>query len=108
MHSVVEADKKFTDVIFFAGNSNLYVVVRARPTVYLFEQFMFDWKGPIALSDFNESESGSRSGNCSSRISVGLEQQEEGNDDLAEKSDEGHSQWERTLNQRRLHSWHCV
>ena len=108
MHSVVEDDKKFTDVIGFAGNSKLYVVLRARRSVYLFEQFMFDWKGPIALSEFSESESGSSSGICSSRISVGSEQREEGNDDLAEKSDEEHSQWERTLNQRRLHSWHCV
>ena len=60
---------------------------RARRTVYLFEQFMFNWKGPIALSEFSESESGSSSGNY--WISIGPEQGEKGNDDLAEKNGRG-------------------
>ena len=87
-HSVLEANMKSTDVIVFADNNQRYVVLRASKTVHPFEQLMFDYEDPVARSEFSETQSGSSSGNTSSRCSGSQEPRKENSDNRGEDSDE--------------------
>ena len=87
-HSVLEANMKSTDVIVFADNNQRYVVLRASKTIHPFEQLMFDYEDPVARSEFSETQSGSSSGNTSSRCSGSQEPRKENSDNRGEDSDE--------------------
>ena len=79
---------KSNDVIVFVDNNQRYVVLRASETIHPFEQLMFDYEDPIALSEFGESQSGSSSGNTSGRFSGSQEPRKENSDNLADESEE--------------------